>query len=549
MLIKALLHVRGSKMDLYAPSYFRQNDTTVDPFERLTGGTVYAYGKGLPDHFEPQKNYQALSGDQLIYLYLPKGLPIDPSDSISQYYSRTQEYATTNPKGDVYFHEGRAYRKLTMHYLNTKLVEWKEMSSGDTHCYYAAPGIGLYEWTGTVKPTEEDDFTTPRCINLTEYVAAGNTWDFDHELPEVYKDFLVKNAFVPPSRWWTDNTHLEPNDSLMGWWLSYYNYKTPNFWTINDTDTIKTYVSETEDEEAVKHNDVVFGLARNVTKMKNIVPIMNGLFCFPSISATSITVPDGARYILSNKEDRDRGIVLMDFTQVGGMKLYKLSELSTDSMHIMLPESYDDTKQSLLLVVDGRLFCPDEFEIIGRQIVFDRSMFKPVYDLDRKLVLGQFEYNIRQVVTDDKRDILKQRNSFLIVVNTPNMQIVRHDSFMQTRDDTRKRKHGSPSFCQMDKNQFSYYARGLMFDHATRSVHDYMREEHTQTFYALQADRITDWHVSSTTVKAQRPLVVYSRNVDNLMSARGTVFDHNFRYAKDTVVWPKYVILDFIFRG
>ena len=105
------------------------------------------------------------------------------------------------------------------------------------------------------------------------------------------------------------------------------------------------------------------------------------------------------------------------------------------------------------------------------------------------------------------------------------------------------------SFAKAARTQFDQVANGILVDEVTNSVYDYAREEHTVTFYAESSEPVT-WKTATVTVKPERPLVMLKSSKDNFMSARGMLFTKPTDIAKeDTILWPRFAIYDFVFRG
>ena len=497
MFLQAILNVRGLDMDLYSPEFFKGEDggkDPINPFEYFKEGKIYGYGQ-LWDSFRKDYTEQGCI-DLTAYLEEVQGdLVLDPTYGIR---------ASLDPVAAI---------------INS----------------------------------------------LTEVPEAD------------LKRFLITKPPVPPRKWFVKPGELEVHHALMGWWLGYYNNNVPKFYS--ETSSSKDLEITVEES-----GDVSFYPLNAEANPAHTLFFLNGIACMPTINGLGVRIPDGASYF-KNHKDRDRSWVGIDFKPVGGATFYRLNTLNGSLKEFMLPcdfgsdsvssppkmrpGSFDAKKHSVLLVLDGRLMLPDEYTLATTDTFVDVTAvdgtvskvrytesrisintlkaWKPVYNLDQKVCKNEFVYGMRDVISDDV-DIWNSPNSFIIVVNTPHLQIIKHEpTFSSHRP--RKWHHGSPAMSQIMKNQYDVYARGLMFDLSTKSATEYMREVHTQTFYAGSGQELNSWSASTTTIRPQMPIVILSQNSDNLMSARGTVFDLNKRYDNDTVVWPRFVILDFIFRG
>ena len=208
----------------------------------------------------------------------------------------------------------------------------------------------------------------------------------------------------------------------------------------------------------------------------------------------------------------------------------------------------DLTAQSVLFFVDGRFIFPEEYKIVDGRIVYDLSKWKALYTLDKKFASAQFVENTRIVEADTTRDLRTLPNSFICVINTPNLQVYQHEAIHGVNVE-KVWNGGVPSRFNRFQNDFPSCARGLMFDLATKSVTDYSREIETATCYAAELGDLVKKSVSKTYVNLSKPLVLFANQRDNLMSARGCAYDDLRIGSTDTIIWPKYVILDFVFRG
>lgn len=399
-------------------------------------------------------------------------------------------------------------------------------------------------------------YTTDACINLTKFVEDNGTFEFSEETnpvetmttellaldQNVLASYFVHNAVVPPERWWTTTEDLVENTRLSALWLN--KYSAPSYWNI--TNSVRN-VLWTRNKNADAYTLASVG---NVTKPQNSIAFVNGLAFKPTVNGSEVKFEGVKKYMdaIGKHHDVDRGVVIMDFTPVGGCQFYDLASLSGDKCAFTLPEEIDEEKQSILLFVGGRFLLPSEWMLVSHNIVIDVSIWSALYELDRKYASAEFKENTRIVEASTTKDIRSLPNSFICVVNKPNLQVYKHTPTDNTKTEKLRPYGVSPKAIRY-RNIYASSARGLMYDLVTKSVTDYTRSTQSSTFYAAETGVLQTKHVSVTYTSLSRPLVLFAKNRDNLMSARGCAFDGLKIGSTDIIVWPKYVILDFVFRG
>ena len=296
-----------------------------------------------------------------------------------------------------------------------------------------------------------------------------------------------------------------------------------------------------------------------------------------------------------------------------GCEAYLFSECSYSSkdMEFELPVEVDPTTQSILTVVDGRLLIPDQdYRVNGNVVSIRRDAVNAISEIDRQIALGnpssdivkvnryegvQFYINVNgeYVLVEDKypldhhldfrreepealyvkdgssyrvvvnskdlpvsdREIYKQTNSFFLVVNRPNFQMVIHEPL--DYDEPLLRTLEGSTRVQNDQVFFNKLARGLLYETQSRSVIEYFKEDHSTTFYTedlrssgIRVDTETRWDAAVLLLKKQAPIVLLSGCGNNFMTAQGRLLKKATDVTSgDIVLWPKYVMLDLVFRG
>lgn len=524
MKIDRVLHVRGSRMDFYSLAYFRSIWQTLNMFD----GKVYGYGKTLSAY---DKAYGDGSGEPTE--------PIVIDGSRCGYFIEDIELSEitpiTNPlvpPCDVIVDNGVTvrdpeYMDYWLGYYNGKTPEIVD----PTKNIYTTINDTTVEFTnfrGTitvVEPTVPYTEMSP----LAMFTSDGTRYfKYDSDSDSYYVEMTLAELTSYFDKVDADSTGLAGD------------YKVK--------DAVQVY-KRIEDTSSLS-----FDFSRHVVNVDNTMPVVNGFCCFPGTSLGKLKATDSRRY-LEAPDDRDRGIVLVDFTQVGGcvFKSLNVESIEGTQNEFVLPRSitddYDETTQSMIVVIDGRLLRPSQYVKLGNHIIIKQDLSALASELDRKVCTGaHITNNSRMVESAGERDRLRQPNSFVVIVNTPNLQAVEHTPWLSSRESTLE--HGCNSYAALDSNQFPAAARGLLYNNTDMSIINYSREEHTSTFYAENIQQEVSYKTSTVLIKAERPLVILAGSLDNLMSAKAALFDNPNNFVHDDqIMWPRWVILDLIFRG
>ena len=389
-----------------------------------------------------------------------------------------------------------------------------------------------------------------KVIDLTQFIKDNPDWDWT--TLEVSEDYpCVENPLVPPSLIRINRTEQKRDPGWMNYFLGFYNGKTPKYLSPHqNTKCVDIETNIKVDSSGTKSLGVRFSFvpARHPVEPATTLPIVNGFACWPVHDVRTVTAVEGTQYF-GDRVDRDRQCVLVDFGPVGGCTFFKCSECGGSLKEFFLPldAQFDPENQTLLVVIDGRILLPDDYKVKGNAVTIDLNKLPVNMELDRLVCEGAtIKNDTRLVEADGSRDLLNQTNSFVVIVNAKNMQLVQHATWF----DLNEKEPDSKIVNTEDKLTFDQYARGLLYDRTTKSVHDYVREEQTTTFYAAAEADMVDWKVSIATVNHEKPLVILGGTRSNFMSAKAMMFDRPKAFCPDdSVLYPKFVLLDFIFRG
>ena len=694
MTISNILHVNGSKADLYSSSYFKRDSDVrepVNPFKQWVDGCLYAYGtvtnsfgtfravinltaaKGTleitADSDDPMQEIEDCLNkydyDEELSAFAEVNPPVPPSNicinwSYKNYRKEYQGPLPTSNGWTVY----SAYGDFYVDSENTTIKP--ALSTDET----ARAFIAYYyndQWNFSSKVNAFISIDCSVGDNLTERIEtikAELITKFPSKQAEITKLLKLYSADIRKADHVDGNTYKDA--SLMGYWLGKYE-EYPKIYSVDqESDIIATFGNHLEPnmdgDFEYRHSlpDAVFDFKSDLVNRSTTLPICNGLLCYPRLVEGRIYASQGQR-LSYNKKDRNRRWVLVDFNPVGGCKFIQLKNLkgSLSCMHL---DDFDKTTQSVLLVVNGRLFMPrsDFFVDDNNDLQFSTYKYLPIYELDRKLCRGDLRWNTQTIeknggvlmtetventepetiyvynetkdkkflagrtyfverfgdyikvdvsgligqtinsttvgysghelgldtsewfgkfynlietsvccnfyskyneatgktfwypsktvsfeATGNREDLMQADNSFVIIINKPNLQIYHHKSYQGSQPIT-KMKWGVDTFAPTMKMDFDQQARGLLFDETTRSVYDYTRETQTMTFYV---DTLRKWGVSTVTTNWQSPISMTDESEGTIMNARGFVLNHTRSDKYDYVNWSRMSILDFVFRG
>ena len=317
--------------------------------------------------------------------------------------------------------------------------------------------------------------------------------------------WIVKNPEIPPEQGWITNTVKTDMWNLRIRFLHERDGYTPKYYSVDQSPEIVPDISQNNAHLILSKTSPSFSTHKSIF-------FVNGLCCYPERyldpeKGDSVRLYNGRTY-LRNQKDRARGAVIVDFSNLAELEYIKLSSCKGDINSFKLPSSYDMSTTSFLLVVDGRLFMPDEFIILSNgTIIFDTSRYRDVYALDRlccsnafssmSTKVGRSLYGseddtvtrylpmTRNLVTDNP-NLYRNSNSFVIVIKRGGLKVVRHRPLRGTNDGVFLQETVTGE--QLHHITFNSSAAGLLFDTTTRSVTDYTEETNDQDFYSAGID-------------------------------------------------------------
>ena len=388
-----------------------------------------------------------------------------------------------------------AYFKSVDQLLRT-ITTWK--------CYF----YGNYSVNHTSTTVALDVSKFKSIITGEDFVRNDKSIQFDKD---IQNSWIVSNPIIPPKDGWIDDNTQVDMWSLRIRFLHFLDECAPKYVSFDNSDHhIKVRFNPDSSSMFISHDT-------NKFSYPNSIFFVNGLCCKPSIATNdigevSVELKNGKTY-LQNQKDRSRGVVIVDFSKLCNLRYIPLSVCDGDITNPILPNSVDPDTNSFLLVIDGRLFLPDEFGVLGRTVksdgliteisrslVFNPDMYKKEYELDRLCCSNKFvsRYSAslstvdggtattnvlttRNLLATKNLDLKKSDNSFVIVFDRPGLHVIRHRC-MSGEDESMFIKEPQ-SLEPMHRIIFGGDAAGLLMDTSTRSIIDYTLEENDQTLY------------------------------------------------------------------
>lgn len=456
MTVEGIVCQRGAELDLFHPSYFKSADELMN---LILTQRVYLYGWHNVDHS-------------------PTTVVVDTEKVF--HFDKVKESSPIPNK--------RYY-----------------VISPDTGKYTAASykdrdGITRNDGFVPVFATDETYYERSFPLDPSKFILSSRSIFL---LLEIEKDWIVKKPEIPPENGWINNTVKVNMWNLRIRFLHERDEFTPKYYSVDQSTEIVTRIAP---------GDTSLELCKTATSFSTHKSIffVNGLCCYPSkyldpIYGDAVKLSDGRTY-LRNQKDRSRGAVIVDFSKLAEVDFVKISDCSGTIDAFQLPEEYKPDECSFLLVVDGRLFLPDEFLVLSKGLVmFDASKYKDIYALDRLCCSNAFKgmsiktstdlKNVEEVtryfqmtrnLVTDKPDLYTCKNSFVIVIKKKGLRVVKHRALRGSNESTFLKEPVTGE--QMHHVAFNSSAAGLLFDAATRSVIDYTEEINDQDFYVSGVD-------------------------------------------------------------
>ena len=355
------------------------------------------------------------------------------------------------------------------------------------------------------------------------------------------QEWVVDNPPIPPQFGWKNDHEREDMSRIQTRYLRVYDHTAPRYVYLDAAmDDVKVVV-EDGSKDLILHQPV------HTFAAKSSVYFVNGFCCRPTVSGRApygeIVTLDNAASYCANQTDRNRGIVILDFEKSSEVE-YMDVDVDQEG-NISFSPDIDIYNTSMLLVVDGRLFCPDEFDVYPNgKVILKKEAYKAEYICDRLVCENKFIGRTDSLACAPTRNVEAKLESSL--KNYPNtfMIVFKHKGLKATR-------HSSVQIINKDNlGQITFHgsSHGLLFDQATRSVFSFLRTENDNDFYCANTTRPLKWHEMIAYISLDTPLEIWAKH-NNDMSVHASLHDRHPVQGTGLLLRPKYTMLDFAFEG
>ena len=355
------------------------------------------------------------------------------------------------------------------------------------------------------------------------------------------ESWVVPDPPIPPQFGYKSATELEDMSRIQVRYLSVYDRTAPRYVYLDAAQGDVKVVVEEGSDNLILHQPV------HTFEAKQSVFFVNGLCCKPEVSGRIpygeiVTLNQAAKYC-ANQTDRNRGLIVMDF---GGRCEVAYEDVACDDEgNISFTPQADITECSFLLVVDGRLFTPEEFEVLpNKKIFLSKEKYKAEYICDRLVCENDFVgrtvaanfASTRNVIATPAEKLSDYPNTFLIVLKRKGLKVVRHNNVLSTSGDT------------VGQVTFHGSSQGILFNRSTKSAVSFLRIEDDNDFYCVSSTTPLKWHELIAYISLETPLEIWAKH-NNDMSVHASLHDRNPVQGTGILLRPKYTVLDFVFEG
>lgn len=180
--------------------------------------------------------------------------------------------------------------------------------------------------------------------------------------------------------------------------------------------------------------DIVFRKVKpNVINFNNTIPIVNGICCFPVVHNDELYTPYGTSYL---PDTENKNILLMDFSPLGNIQTIRLKDCTSNSspianhLEIILPSEVTTLNKSVILVIGGRMFFPDEIYVPSSRLVsinlkkynlhnilISNRIYMKDYDTSFTMTSSNFSYYVNTQIWN-----VNDYNNFVIIIDNPNVK-------------------------------------------------------------------------------------------------------------------------------
>ena len=198
----------------------------------------------------------------------------------------------------------------------------------------------------------------------------------------------------------------------------------------NPTDRNRSNIKWKLKEVIYKHTD----LSKPVVNFSNSLPIINGVACFPLTHNYELYAINGTE-VLPSVVEHSVASMLIDFSPLGNLKAFQFKDCGNTEVDdynlITLPDTISFDTHSIIVVIAGRLFFMDKFNIRNNKSFTLNLNLLPIPEIALSNKRIRMEYitntNMYKVPVDNsvfREQLFKadQYESFIVAINTPGIE-------------------------------------------------------------------------------------------------------------------------------
>ena len=296
-------------------------------------------------------------------------------------------------------------------------------------------------------------------INVTHYAVVLDVNDPFQEEYEIHLSKILSETILASHSTWEEFTNALTEEFVKGYQITstHTRRKARALCTslFADLDMTLSYTNmDYPDVRNVRQfkedlQDLVITTDNTQKNLKNYLCAVNGLVPYPTFFNRELFLKKGAKMLWSATDNHGSGISAIDFTNLGGIEVFKFADCKVTSRHeskhltamsdikVTLPSTVNGENISIMVVIAGHLYFPDEIKRVDVKsfILKPYAMSIDKHRLQYKSVFTDTLYGTTTVETDDSTDSYivdamvnpHHTESFIVVINSPNVEVRRVD--------------------------------------------------------------------------------------------------------------------------
>ena len=185
-------------------------------------------------------------------------------------------------------------------------------------------------------------------------------------------------------------------------------------------------------------NDIIFRKnVDNTINFNNTIPIINSMVCFPIVYEEELYTPNSTGYL---PIEDNKNILLLDFSPIGNIETIRLKDCVKNTspissrLEILLPSNVTTANKSVILVLAGKMFFPNEIYIPSNRLI---TISLRRYNLNNILISNRIKikdydsvYTMTHVDTDyyvnNQIWNVDDYNNFIIIIDNPEVKTLEY---------------------------------------------------------------------------------------------------------------------------